>query len=69
MAPSAIETSIVTEQRDLKSTVKLAGRIGPYKELSPVRYEKDAEERGRDGFEPAKVGYEIPLSPPHTVMR
>jgi sulfonate dioxygenase len=33
----------------------LIAGIGSYKEFSPIGYEKKAEEKGRDGFEPAKV--------------
>jgi sulfonate dioxygenase len=55
MGPSAVETSIATDRPHVNLTVKLTGGIGPYKELSPIGYEKEAEEKGRDGFEPAKV--------------
>lgn len=55
MAPFAVETSIATDRPRVNPTVKLTGGIGPYKELSPIRYEKETEEKGRDGFEPAKV--------------
>jgi sulfonate dioxygenase len=69
MAPSAIETSTVTERRNVNPTVKLTGGIGPYKELSPIGYEKEAEETGRDGFEPAKVSHILPLPIPFTALR
>jgi len=55
MAPSVVETSIATDRPHFKPTVKLMGGIGPYKELSAIGYEKEVEEKGTDGFEPAKV--------------
>jgi sulfonate dioxygenase len=55
MAPSAVETSVATDQPRVNPGLKLTGGIGPYKELSPIGYEKEAEEKGRGGFEPAKV--------------
>jgi hypothetical protein len=68
MAPSAIETSIVTERRNVNLTVKLTGGTGPYKEFSPIGYETEAEETGRDGFETAKVSHILPLPIPFTAM-
>lgn len=54
MAPSATET-VTLPLRTQESTVKLTGTTGPYKELAPVGYEKDAEEEGKGGFAPAAV--------------
>ncbi len=54
MAPSATET-ITLPQRTASSSVKLTGGVGPYKELAPIGYEKEAEEQGKDGFKAAKV--------------
>ena len=51
MAPSATET--VTETARGVSNLKLTSN--PYKELAPVGYEKDAELKGKDGFQAAKV--------------
>jgi sulfonate dioxygenase len=56
MAPSATETVTVPSRPVEHSQVKLATNTGPYKELSPVGYEKDVEEQGNDGFQAAKVG-------------
>lgn len=55
MAPSAVETATLTERPNVNPTVKLTGGIGPYKELDPIGYEKEAEEKGKDDFKPAKV--------------
>jgi sulfonate dioxygenase len=51
MAPSATETTTIP----VRSEVKLATNTGPYKELSPIGYEKEAEEKGKNGFSAAKV--------------
>lgn len=51
MAPSAIETTTETQA----PTVKLTGAVGPYKELAPIGYEKEAEENGKGEFLAAKV--------------
>lgn len=53
MAPSATWTTTLPTRET--STVKLTGGIGPYKELAPIGYEKEAEEQGKDGFAAAKV--------------
>jgi sulfonate dioxygenase len=53
MAPSATETLPV---RTEPSFSKLGTSIGPYKELAPIGYEKQAEIEGKDGFQAAKVG-------------
>jgi hypothetical protein len=66
MAPSAVETSIATDRHHFKPTLKFAGGVGPYKELSTIGYEKEAEEKGTDGFEPAKV--DIILSVPNPMF-
>lgn len=50
MAPSATETITLPTRQ-----VKLTSNVGPYKELAPIGYEKDAEEQGKDGFSAAKV--------------
>lgn len=56
MAPSAVETTTVVDAYQPTSTkVQLTGGVGPYKELAPVSYEKEAEEKGIDGFSAAKV--------------
>ncbi len=54
MAPSATET-ITLPVRAQEPTVKLISSTGPYKELSPVGYEKDVEEEGKDGIAAAAV--------------
>jgi hypothetical protein len=55
MAPSAVETSMTTDRPHVNPTVKLTGGRGSYEELFPIRYVKEDEEKGRDGFDPAKV--------------
>ncbi|KAK0120751.1 hypothetical protein ONS96_010952 [Cadophora gregata f. sp. sojae] len=55
MAPSATET-VTLESRP----VKLTSNVGPYKELAPIGYEKDAEEQGKDGFSAAKYKHYLP---------
>jgi len=52
MAPSATETTTIPSH---SREVKLTSNTGPYKELAPIGYEKQAEEEGKDGFKPAKV--------------
>lgn len=54
MAPSATETTTLPV-RSQTSAVKLTSNTGPYKELAPIGYEKEAEEQGKDGFGAAKV--------------
>lgn len=53
MAPSATSTITVPVQET--STVKLTSNTGPYKELAPIGYEKDAELKGKEGHSAAKV--------------
>lgn len=55
MAPSATETVTVPSRPVEHSQVKLTSNTGPYKELAPIGYEKEAEEQGKDGFQAAKV--------------
>lgn len=55
MAPSATETTTLPIRAET-SSVKLTSSTGPYKELAPIGYEKEAEEEGKDGFKAAKVG-------------
>jgi sulfonate dioxygenase len=55
MAPSATETVTVPSRSVENSQVKLTSNTGPYKELAPIGYEKEAEEQGKDGFQAAKV--------------
>ena len=57
MAPSAVETTTVVDRTFQPSTVKLTSGIGPYKELATVGYEKEVEEKGRGGFNAAKVNF------------
>jgi hypothetical protein len=46
MAPSATETTTLPAQTTETSTVKLTSNTGPYKELAPIGYDKEAEEKG-----------------------
>jgi len=55
MAQSAVAPSTATQRPHVNPAVKLTSGISPYKELSLIGYEKEGEEKGRDGFEPAKV--------------
>lgn len=57
MAPSAVETA--TQLASETQKVKLyPGHVdGAYKELSPVTYQRDAEEKGIDGHAAAKVSH------------
>lgn len=55
MAPSATETVTLPSRPAGQSEVKLTSNTGPYKELAPIGYEKEAEEQGKDGFHAAKV--------------
>jgi hypothetical protein len=55
MAPSATETVTLSTRPAEHSQVKLTSNTGPYKELAPIGYEKEAEEQGKDGFQAAKV--------------
>jgi sulfonate dioxygenase len=66
MAPSAIET-VTLPTRDAETPkVKLTSNTGPYKELAPIGYEKEAEEHGKDGFQAAKVWMALMLTPQDT---
>ena len=51
MAPSATETATIPS----RSVVTLTTNTGPYKELAPIGYEREAELEGKDGFQAAKV--------------
>ena len=54
MAPSA--TEIVTlPTRKAEPAVKLTSSTGPYKELAPIGYSKEAEEKGTEDFRAARV--------------
>jgi hypothetical protein len=53
MAPSATET-VTLPARNVES-VKYTSATGPYKEIAPIGYEKEAEKEGKDGFKAAKV--------------
>jgi len=55
MAPSATETISLPTRPVEHTQVKLTSSTGPYKELAPIGYEKEAEEQGKDGFQAAKV--------------
>jgi sulfonate dioxygenase len=55
MAPSAVDISTLTKQPPANSILNLTGEIGPYKELAPIGYEKDVEEKGKHGLNPAQV--------------
>jgi len=55
MAPSATETVTLPTRAVETPKVKLTSSTGPYKELAPIGYEKEAEEQGKDGFQAAKV--------------
>lgn len=61
MAPSATETTTLPT-RTVEPTVKLTSNTGPYKELAPIGYSKQAEEEGKDGHKAAKVRETLPLS-------
>ena len=53
MAPSAVETIVVpqsTQPLQLKPDFR-----GAYKEIAPLKYDKDSELKGKEGFEAAKV--------------
>lgn len=58
MAPSATET--VTLQHPQTQRLRLEPNSSPYKELSPVTYEKDAETKGGEGFQAAKYPHYLP---------
>lgn len=51
MAPSATETATIPS----RPVVTLTTNTGPYKELAPIGYEKEAELEGKNGFHAAKV--------------
>lgn len=54
MAPSAVETQAPTV--DAQKVKLYPGHVeGVYKELSPVAYRREAEEKGIDGHAAAKV--------------
>jgi len=55
MAPSATETIIVPALAEDVQKVRLTGNAGPYKELAPIGYEKEAELKGKDGHSAAAV--------------
>lgn len=54
MAPSATESYTLAKQAEQKLRL-YAQANGDYKELSPVTFQKETEEKGADGFEAAKV--------------
>jgi hypothetical protein len=56
MAPSATETTTLPSRANESSTVRLTGNgLGEYKELAPIGYDKEAEEKGVGKFAPASV--------------
>jgi hypothetical protein len=56
MAPSATETTTLPSRTNESSTVRLTGDgLGEYKELAPIGYDKEAEEKGVGKFAPASV--------------
>ncbi|OTA97397.1 hypothetical protein M434DRAFT_65762 [Hypoxylon sp. CO27-5] len=57
MAPSA--TSTVTETVTLPQNLKTPKIFGPYKEIAPTKYNKEAEE-GKTGLRPAKYPNYLP---------
>ncbi|KAK4161556.1 putative alpha-ketoglutarate-dependent sulfonate dioxygenase [Cladorrhinum sp. PSN259] len=58
MAPSAVEVETVTVP-DV-SALKLASVAGPYKEIAPTKYDKDAELTGVEGHTAAKYPHYLP---------
>ncbi|KAM0322265.1 hypothetical protein ACHAQA_009554 [Verticillium albo-atrum] len=58
MAPSATET--VTAEPLTQQFRLNAASTGPYKELSPVAYQKDTETKGGEGFEAARYPHYLP---------
>ncbi|KAK2682314.1 TauD/TfdA-like domain [Fusarium oxysporum f. sp. vasinfectum] len=62
MAPSAVETQAPTA--DAQKVKLYPGHVeGVYKELSPVAYRREAEEKGIDGHAAAKTKSTLPLEP------
>jgi len=59
MAPSATETINVPVPIEGIQKVRLSGNEGPYKELAPIGYEKDAELKGKDGHNAAAVDISV----------
>jgi sulfonate dioxygenase len=59
MAPSATETTTLPLRTTETTTVKYTSSTGPYKEIAPVGFEKDAELKGKDGHHAAKVCFPI----------
>ena len=51
MAPSVTEITTIPSH----SVVSLTSDTSPYKELAPIGYEKEIEEKGKDGVKPAQV--------------
>ncbi|KAI9745632.1 MAG: hypothetical protein M1818_001166 [Claussenomyces sp. TS43310] len=62
MAPSATETTTLPSRPDdSKASLKVfGGGVGAYKEMATVSFEKDAELKGKDGFEAAKYPHYLP---------
>lgn len=56
MAPSATETATIPS----RPVVTLTTNTGPYKELAPIGYEKEAELEGKNGFHAAKYKNYLP---------
>lgn len=53
MAPSAVETitvHVTTQSLEVKPSYR-----GVYKEIAPLKYDKESELKGKEGYEPAKV--------------
>jgi hypothetical protein len=66
MAPSATETVTLPTRPAEHSQPKLTSNTGPYKELAPIGYEKEAEEHGKDGFQAARVWNSVDTGPADT---
>jgi len=61
MAPSATETITLPVRTNESTSVKLTGDgLGEYKELAPIGYEKEIEEKGRDGHKAAAYPHYLP---------
>jgi len=61
MAPSATETTTLPSRANESSTVRLTGNgLGEYKELAPIGYDKEAEEKGVGKFAPASYPHYLP---------
>lgn len=59
MAPSAIEVETVTVPPNI-AALKLSAQTGPYKEIAPTKYDKEAELTGVEGHAAAKYPHYLP---------